>query len=365
MKVIQGIHAGGWRVKWQRIIVFLSIVFILSWGFGMLFDALSSGAVNRGALVPPLGMFIPALVAICLRIFFYSDSKYFRPKKIEGPNWILFGFIVLVLIQFSVAIAAVTTSHSGALLSGIGTWTMIGWTLVFIRLYKKRGEDCFSHSGLQLGNITVGIRLAICVVLFLMLQGILDVIFGLGQSNIGISPELGVVVPERLGPIVILATFVLAIIGTPLGSMALLFGEEYGWRGFLMDELAPIGKRKAALVIGFIWGVWHIPIIISGAHTYPPTEGGFILAGIFFTLWGFFQSYVVLKTNSIWAAAFMHGIVNGLYYFIRTYVVSPDNKLLSFGIGLYRVICLVIVVMYIWKDAVWHEQKQETKEVFG
>lgn len=37
-------------------------------------------------------------------------------------------------------------------------------------------------------------------------------------------------------------------------------GEEFGWRGFLTARLAPAwGILPAALAVGLIWGVWHLP----------------------------------------------------------------------------------------------------------
>jgi membrane protease YdiL (CAAX protease family) len=31
------------------------------------------------------------------------------------------------------------------------------------------------------------------------------------------------------------------------------FGEEYGWRGYLLRKLLPLGEVKAALIVGAIW----------------------------------------------------------------------------------------------------------------
>lgn len=38
-------------------------------------------------------------------------------------------------------------------------------------------------------------------------------------------------------------------------------GEELGWRGFLLPELQKrFSNLKSAIIIGFIWFVWHIPL---------------------------------------------------------------------------------------------------------
>ena len=44
------------------------------------------------------------------------------------------------------------------------------------------------------------------------------------------------------------------LIGGPLG-------EEFGWRGYLMPAItAKLNWRAASLVIGVVWGVWHLPL---------------------------------------------------------------------------------------------------------
>jgi membrane protease YdiL (CAAX protease family) len=46
------------------------------------------------------------------------------------------------------------------------------------------------------------------------------------------------------------------------------FGEEFGWRGYLLPKLIPLGKIKAYIILGVIWGLWHAPLIVVGFN-YP------------------------------------------------------------------------------------------------
>lgn len=54
----------------------------------------------------------------------------------------------------------------------------------------------------------------------------------------------------------------------PLLNIATMFGEEWGWRGYLMPELAQrLSIVSTLLISGIIWGLWHAPITALG-HNY-------------------------------------------------------------------------------------------------
>ncbi len=117
-----------------------------------------------------------------------------------------------------------------------------------------------------------------------MFQAGLNWVTGRGELQSVQAQIEGIPVPEDLYIFGLLAIFLLSFTGTPLGSLALTFGEEYAWRGFLQTELIRLGTRRGVFLVGIIWGAWHIPIILSGVHTYPPSAIGFLLAFIFFVL---------------------------------------------------------------------------------
>lgn len=99
------------------------------------------------------------------------------------------------------------------------------------------------------------------------------------------------------------------IIGPTLNAVA-GFGEELGWRGFLQNELSPMGFWASSALIGLIWGVWHLPLILMG-HNYPehPVPGVFLWT-VNCVFLGIVFSYVRVRAKSVVAAAVMHGTYN-------------------------------------------------------
>lgn len=88
------------------------------------------------------------------------------------------------------------------------------------------------------------------------------------------------------------------------------FGEEFGWRGYLLPRLMPLGQNRAILLSGVIWAAWHLPLnLLYGAN------GG--LQGFpFWLVWtiglGVVLGWLRLRAQSVWPAAIMHAQVDSL-----------------------------------------------------
>lgn len=90
----------------------------------------------------------------------------------------------------------------------------------------------------------------------------------------------------------------------------LTFGEEIGWRGFLLPRLLPLGQWPALLITGVVWGLWHAPLLLLG-YNYPLHHLLGVPAMIgFTTVTGILIGWVRLNTGSIWPAIVAHGAIN-------------------------------------------------------
>ncbi|MBO5382763.1 MAG: CPBP family intramembrane metalloprotease [Ruminococcus sp.] len=95
------------------------------------------------------------------------------------------------------------------------------------------------------------------------------------------------------------------------------FGEEWGWRGYMMPKLLELMPKPAAIVVGgVIWGLWHAPLTVAG-HNFGVDYPGYPFVGIlimclFCVLMNCFLTLVTEKTHSIYPAVFIHMINNNM-----------------------------------------------------
>src|ERR1700736_4283803 len=103
-----------------------------------------------------------------------------------------------------------------------------------------------------------------------------------------------------------------------------VFGEEWGWRGFLLPKLIPLGQWPALLLTGFLSGLWYSPLILLG-YDYPlHPKLGILLMTIFCVIFGVLLGWLRLATGSIWPSAIGHGALNATGGFF--YVVADANQ---------------------------------------
>jgi membrane protease YdiL (CAAX protease family) len=97
-----------------------------------------------------------------------------------------------------------------------------------------------------------------------------------------------------------------------IGSFAAL-GEEIGWRGLLVPELAKrTGFTGTALISGGIWAVWHYPLILHGALQTgePPPWYAVSCFTLLIVAMSFPMTWLRLQSGSVWPAVIFHAVHN-------------------------------------------------------
>jgi len=123
-------------------------------------------------------------------------------------------------------------------------------------------------------------------------------------------------IPMPMSLYVIIQAVTSLFIG-PIVNIFTCFGEEWGWRGYLLPKMAKkLPAIPMLLVNGIIWGLWHAPLTAIG-HNYGTGYPGFPFTGIaamcgFCIVAGVFLSYVAMKTKSCIPAAIGHGAINSI-----------------------------------------------------
>ena len=124
-----------------------------------------------------------------------------------------------------------------------------------------------------------------------------------------------------------------ALLIAPVVNSIATFGEEFGWRAYLQPKLMPLGLRRALILTGVIWGVWHWPVILMGYNygfDYPGAPFLGLLAMVWFTVaLGVLLGWLTLKGESVWPAVIGHAAVNGVAGLGVIFLQGEPNTLLG------------------------------------
>ena len=129
---------------------------------------------------------------------------------------------------------------------------------------------------------------------------------------------LGAGAPPIAGPVP-LTSLLLAVPAVLVMQALFAIGEEAGWRGWLHDQLAPLGFWRMSLLIGGLWALWHAPIVL--ALGLSPREAVTYLG----TIIAVAPLLAALRETSgtAWAAVLGHGLFSSVRVAIEQNVLGP------------------------------------------
>lgn len=134
-----------------------------------------------------------------------------------------------------------------------------------------------------------------------------------------------------------------AIVVIMLVSILLAFGEEAGWRGYLLPRLqARMDAVPASLLFGVVWFVWHIPLLLQTSGWPIPVRGLWTVSGAVIFTWLFNNTGgSVLAVTLFHAGTNIWGRLIGAFPVVTGEVVS--GYILSTG---NVVVAVLLVVLY-------------------
>ncbi len=227
-------------------------------------------------------------------------------------------------------------------------------------IFRAFSGEGFKHSGLALGKkryyaIGFGLMMGF-LALSLGLSALtpwLTLDFGLTkfqQMLTMMTEQTGKAAPFSTETFAALMAVQVAILGAILGLPA-YWGEEYGWRGYLLPKLMGLGKVRAIVLHGVIWGVWHAPIIAMG-YNYPGHPvAGILGMTVFCVLMGAVYAWLFYASGSIFVPSLAHGFLNqGAAY--GAMFVASFHPLLAGPLGLVGLAVLGALVAFLaWRGA--------------
>jgi len=143
---------------------------------------------------------------------------------------------------------------------------------------------------------------------------------------------------------------VVATVGV-IQNCATTLGEEIGWRGFLVPELAKrFSFTSTSILTGVIWALWHYPIILFAGYNAGTGVFGLAVVTANMIALCFVLTWLRLKSASLWTAVILHASSN---HFIQPFfdpmtAYTPRTRYLlgEFGIAFTPVIAAL--ALYFW-----------------
>jgi len=267
-------------------------------------------------------------------ILFFNGGIANSPEIIPGTKITLALVLMAIVYMWAPALAHIFTRLV----------THMGWQDLYLRPNFKKNWKFWAAAWITpaLATILGG------VLYFLLFPAQYDANLTTLSKALAENPASANVNPW----IVVIGQLVSAILVSPVINGFFTFGEEFGWRGFMFPRMLPMGEKKAYLVSGVIWGLWHAPVIAMG-HNYGLEYPGFPWLGILAMVWfcilaGTFLAWASTQAGSVWPAVIGHAAVNGIAGVALLFLLGTPFTLLGptpvgivGSVGYLIVFCLI------------------------
>lgn len=146
--------------------------------------------------------------------------------------------------------------------------------------------------------------------------------------------------PIAFSPTAIWKALLSSIINFFIGFI-IFFGEEFGWRYFLQPRLQKLyGKRLGVIILGAIWGIWHLPLCFT---LYSPATPILCVIGHIISCIGLaiFMGYAYMNTCNMWVPILIHLLNNCL-------IIMFNNGSIESALTLKDIISLIIFSIIVY-----------------
>jgi membrane protease YdiL (CAAX protease family) len=170
------------------------------------------------------------------------------------------------------------------------------------------------------------------------------------QLTATVAPQLGFhpSSPELFAIIYIGVAATLGMVPSLISAL----GEEIGWRGLLVPELARLTTfTRTALLSGIVWAIWHLPLILMADYNAgTPVWFAIVCFTVMVIAFGLISAWLRLRTGSLWPAVMLHAshnlFIKNIYTPLTRNTGVTPYVIDEFGIALG--IALVVIAVYFW-----------------
>lgn len=219
---------------------------------------------------------------------------------------------------------------------------------ILTRIITKEG---FNNSYIKM-KIKGNIRYFVIALIFPFMCGISIAVF----TALLIFPEnvLGNMIEHfRFTDFLVLTAYLAAV---TIASIFQGFGEEFGWRAYMLPKLETLMPFPAAIIFGgIIWGMWHAPIIACG-HNFGTDYPGHPWVGIGLMCIsciciGLYLTALTKSCKSVLPAALAHIAINNISGSLSgtmlSYIDIPESTMAELGIDFsYSLLFVVITSLF-------------------
>lgn len=207
----------------------------------------------------------------------------------------------------------------GGLLQIAGAWiSTIVFLIMFPRIYPNDHRWSYIKKQLK-GKVKRSEWILILFFfVFILLGNVLFIsLFGKRDITTIVNGSIATLAP----------TFLLCLIQGPMG-------EEMGWRAFFLTEVKHShGLMKASIITGFLWSMWHFPLILVSQDTIELMIVQFLCNTIAFISLTYIMAVLYERSKNLWIPILIHQSFNFSLSFIQ------DETILS-TIGLTLCTCI-------------------------
>ncbi len=310
----------------DEVILFLIITFgfifvltLISW-----FETMNGMKISIGNVQ----MYTPAMAVILVAKIKNKVSEY--PKRMFNL-YLTFGFVIIL--------SYIINLFFDFGVNGIVSILTLVFSLAFIPIVLTENKEKMSKWKLRGTNVK---NILLCALLYIFLLQIA----GIGSYVVaGKFEEL-----KKYLSTLNFSDF-LCMIGNGIVAMTgyvMMFGEEYGWRGFLQPRLQnKFGKRIGVILLGVIWGLWHVNMyffVVKPEYLLYSTVKQ-VIACVYMAI---VFAYVYEKSRSIWGVVLLHALNNGMaFYMLDQYSDSLEDKIAIMYQGEFKLLIPMLVVYII------------------